>query len=75
MKKANETPPLMVGRVDAARMFGVSEATWDRKVAAGKTPAPVKLGSRTLFRRTDLELWLEHGFPDRTTFEALTRKR
>jgi predicted DNA-binding transcriptional regulator AlpA len=61
--------PLLVPAPEAARLCGVSEATWFRLKAAGKTPAPVKLG-RVLYRVEDLKLWVALGCPDRKTFEA-----
>lgn len=63
--------PLLVGRDDAAALVGVSVATWDRLTAAGKTPAPVKLGGRVLWRTSDLELWTDLGCPDRRTFSVI----
>ena len=64
-------PPLLVGREDAAAAVGLSVATWDRLVAAGKTPAPVSLGGRVLFRVADLERWVGLGCPDRRAFDVL----
>src|SRR4051794_29753633 len=49
--------PLLVPAGEAARLCGISEATWFRLKAAGKTPAPVKLGGRVLYRVEDLRLW------------------
>jgi predicted DNA-binding transcriptional regulator AlpA len=60
----------MVDAKDAAAMCGISSATWYRHKAAGKTPAPVKLGGRVLYRVEDLTLWVALGCPDRKTFEA-----
>jgi hypothetical protein len=54
----------------AAAICGVSPASWFRLKAAGKTPAPVKLGGRVLHRVEDLKLWVALGCPDRKTFEA-----
>jgi len=62
---------LLVGRIDAARLSGVSPASWDRLTAAGKTPSPIKLGGRVLWRRSDLESWVALGCPDRKTFSVL----
>src|SRR5436190_189030 len=62
--------PLLVDADHASRMCGVSTATWFRLKSAGKTPAPVKLGGRVLYRLSDLRLWAELGCPDRRTFEA-----
>ena len=65
---------LLVGRLEAARLCAVSPASWDRLTAAGKTPRPIKLGERVVWRRTDLEAWTAHGCPDRQAFDALTEE-
>jgi predicted DNA-binding transcriptional regulator AlpA len=62
--------PLLVPAPEAARLCGVSEATWYRLKAAGKTPNPIRLGGKVLYRLEDLKLWLVLGCPDRKTFEA-----
>ena len=63
--------PLLIGRLDAARLMGVSHRTWDRLADSGKTPAPLRLGSRPMWRFDDLQSWIEAGCPDRRTWEAL----
>ncbi|REJ88385.1 MAG: DNA-binding protein [Planctomycetota bacterium] len=64
-------PPLMVSADDAAALIGVSPATWHRMVAAGKTPAPVRLSKGCVrYRTADLQRWCEAGCPDRKTWEA-----
>ena len=63
-------PPALLRRTEAAAYCGRSTATWDRLVSAGKTPAVVKLGGAVLFRRSDLDKWVECGCPSRETFEA-----
>jgi predicted DNA-binding transcriptional regulator AlpA len=67
---ASAIEPLLVGTRQAAEVCGVSEASWYRLKAAGRTPAPVKVGSRTLYRVADVKLWVALGCPDRKTFEA-----
>jgi hypothetical protein len=62
--------PLLVDTDQAAAVCGVSPASWFRLKAAGKTPAPVKLRGRVLYRVEDLRLWVQLGCPDRKTFEA-----
>jgi predicted DNA-binding transcriptional regulator AlpA len=69
------TPPvvetLLVPSDVAGPMCGRSEASWWRDHAAGRIPAPVKLGGRTLWRVEELRRWVEAGCPCRKTWEAL----
>lgn len=62
--------PLLVSRFDSAALAGVAIATWDRLVAAGKTPRPVRVGGSVRFRRADVETWIRMDCPDRATFDA-----
>jgi predicted DNA-binding transcriptional regulator AlpA len=64
------TEPLMVRATAAARLCGVSEATWHRLRAAHQTPAPLRLGGSILWRVSDLKLFVEWGCPNRKEFEA-----
>jgi predicted DNA-binding transcriptional regulator AlpA len=57
--------PLLVDASAAAALCGVSNATWYRLMSAGKVPAPVRLGGRVLWRVRELELWTDHGCPER----------
>ena len=61
---------LLVPTPEAARACGISEASWFRLKAAGKTPAPVRLGGKVLYRIEDLKLWVLLGCPPRREFEA-----
>lgn len=65
---------LLVSAEIAARLCGVSEATWWRLHAAAKVPAPIRLGGRTLWRRAELAAFCEAGCPDRRTWEALRQR-
>jgi predicted DNA-binding transcriptional regulator AlpA len=60
---------------EAAAFCGVSEATWWRQHSAGKVPAPVKIGRRTLWDRDELRAWLAAGCPDRKTWQARSAHR
>jgi hypothetical protein len=62
--------PLLVDTEQAAVACGIGRATWFRAKAAGKTPAPVRILGRVLYRVEDLKLWVSLGCPDRKTFEA-----
>lgn len=41
--------------------------TWD---AAGKLPAPVRIGGRVVWRVDEIRAWLAAGAPNRTEWEA-----
>lgn len=64
---------LLPARVAGPR-YGRSVASWWRDLAAGRIPAPVKLGGRTLWRADELRRWAEAGCPDRRTWEAVHRR-
>lgn len=62
----------LLNRKQTATVASVSVATWDRMTAAGKTPAPVRLSAGAIrFRRSDIDLWIALGCPDRRTFEQV----
>jgi prophage regulatory protein len=67
--------PLLLSAEVAARMCGRSEASWWRDHAAGRIPAPIKLGGRTLWRAEELRRWVENGCPPRSVWEALEKVR
>lgn len=63
--------PLLVDARNAAKLAGISSATWHRMVAAGRTPAPVRPSRGCVrWRVTDLEQWIAAGCPKRSEFEA-----
>jgi predicted DNA-binding transcriptional regulator AlpA len=65
--------PEQVGAAGAARLAGVSQATWWRLHAAGKVPRPIKLGGRTLWRLKELRDWIAAGCPSRHQWESIRR--
>ena len=63
--------PMMIDAKAAAAAIGVSQASWYRMVAAGKTPAPIKLSAGcTRWRVVDLQTWIDAGCPDRKSFNT-----
>jgi prophage regulatory protein len=46
--------------------------TWD---AAGKLPAPVRIGGRVVWRLDEVRAWLDAGAPDRETWAAIRATR
>jgi predicted DNA-binding transcriptional regulator AlpA len=70
----NDTPSveaLQIPDVMAARLAGVSRATWWRLHAAAKTPAAIKLGRKVLWNRAEVESWIAAKCPDRKLWEAI----
>jgi prophage regulatory protein len=64
-------PPLLVTAREAAQLCGVSPATWHRMVAAGRTPAPVRISRRCVrWRSSELADWVQAGCPDRRSWLA-----
>lgn len=61
---------LAVPAIDAARLCGVSRATWFRLNSAGRIPAPVRIGSVPRWRVEELRAWLEAGCPTRERWMA-----
>ncbi|WLD12822.1 helix-turn-helix transcriptional regulator [Planctellipticum variicoloris] len=64
--------PLLLDARDAATLCGLSPASWYRRVSAGHTPAPVRIGGAVRWRVDDLRRWIGLGCPDRATFQTLT---
>jgi hypothetical protein len=62
--------PLLVDTDHAAALCGISPASWYRLKASGKTPAPIRLGGKVLYRVEDLKLFVSWGCPPRKEFEA-----
>ena len=65
--------PRLVGHREVAAMAGVSERTWRRLVAAERTPAPIRLGKRVLWRIEEIDAWLRAGCPQREEWEVTPR--
>lgn len=63
-------PRFLLRRREAASACGLSAAAWDRLVAAGKTPAPLRLGGVLVWRVIELEAWTLAGCPPRAEWEA-----
>src|SRR5262249_866356 len=68
-KPAPTAEPLLVGK--PWERCSMSRAHWDRLRIAGKVPAAIPgLGRKELYRRRDLEVWVELGCPAQDEFEA-----
>jgi predicted DNA-binding transcriptional regulator AlpA len=65
--------PLLVPASVAGPMCGRSEPSWWRDHAAGRIPAPVRVGRSTLWRTAELRAWVEAGCPPRRAWEQRAR--
>jgi predicted DNA-binding transcriptional regulator AlpA len=55
-------------------LVGISRAQWFKLASSGRTPLPVRLGTRRpVYLIAELEAWLAAGAPDRATWQRLRR--
>jgi predicted DNA-binding transcriptional regulator AlpA len=64
-------PPLLVDARAAARLCGIGRTLWLQLASAGRVPAPVRLGRRTLWNREELILWCNAKCPGRDRWQAM----
>lgn len=70
-RKRRKMSPLVVDAKRLAKLLcaGVRTVrTWD---AAGKLPAPIRIGGRVVWRVDEIRDWLAAGAPDRETWMAI----
>ncbi len=67
------TPPLLVSKLEAARLLSISSRTLDNLLVVGEL-RPVRVGRRVLFSRASLERFArgDHAIPKRETKKDLT---
>lgn len=64
--------PLLVGGREAARMIGLSPASFYRlRSAGGFGPEPLRLGGRVVFKVSEITEWVSANCPDARTWRAL----
>jgi excisionase family DNA binding protein len=59
--------PSVLDATAAARYMGISPSTLAKMRLSGNSPLFLKLGRRVLYRRTDLDEWLETHLARNTT--------
>jgi len=71
--RVRDEKPLLLTAKDIAALCGVSVRTvWEWR-AAGRLPAPIRLGRLIRWRRKDIEDWIEAGCPDMSKADRLDR--
>ena len=74
-RKRRRLSPLVVDAKRLAKLLcaGVRTVrTWD---AAGKLPAPLRIGGRVVWRVDEIRAWLAAGAPNRETWAAMRAAR
>jgi predicted DNA-binding transcriptional regulator AlpA len=67
---ANDSEQLLDTR-RVAELLRFSVSALRREIRAGNIPAPGRIGRNLRWRRKELVAWIEAGYPDRATWEAL----
>lgn len=61
-----DQPSLLCSAEEVAAMLGIGRTLFYGLISSGKIgPVPIKLGTRVLWRRTELEEWVAAGCPTR----------
>jgi predicted DNA-binding transcriptional regulator AlpA len=66
-----EVEPLLISDRQAARLAGISRATWQRHRVAGKIPEPIKLGGKVLWNKREVTCWIDAGCPDAKSWNTM----
>jgi predicted DNA-binding transcriptional regulator AlpA len=57
-------------------LVGISRAQWFKLICSGRTPLPVRLGTRRpVYLIEELDAWLRAGAPDRATWQRMREGR
>ena len=62
---------LLLRAAEAARLCAVSKVSWHRWDSAGRIPQGLKIGGCKVWRRSELEAWIEAGTPNREKWMAI----
>lgn len=74
-KRRRKLSPLVVDAKRLAKLLSAgvrSIRTWD---AAGKIPAPIRIGGRVVWRVQEIRDWIAADAPNRAEWEARTASR
>lgn len=56
---------------ECAAMCSISRKTWDRMKSSGFIPPSHKLRNARVWKRSDIDLWIEYDFPNLDKFVAI----
>jgi len=61
---------LLLTADEAASLCRTSTRTWRSWDAGGKIPLPIRIGRAKLWRREELEAWIDAGCPERALWHS-----
>jgi excisionase family DNA binding protein len=70
---AQAVEPLLLSARDLAALLRLGLRTVRTMDAAGKLPAPVRVGGSVRWRVSEIHAWLDAGCPDRQTWGRIYR--
>lgn len=56
---SNQHGPILLGEAEVCAMVGLSRMTIRRMQPTGEFPRPLHVGRRVLFKRADIDAWVE----------------
>lgn len=71
--KQSEESAMLVSAEKLAELLDISIRTLWRLRAAGKLPAPVRLGGSVRWRAQEVRAWIERGCPDQPHVKSIRR--
>lgn len=74
-QKPDEEPTLLVSAEKLAQLLDISIRTLWRLRAAGKLPAPVRLGGSVRWRVDEVQAWVGQGCPDQDRNVSVRSRR
>lgn len=75
-KKTSMAPEQPLATAKPWLACGISRAQWFKLAASGRTPLPVRLGTRRpVYVISELSDWLSAGAPDQKSWQRLREER
>ncbi len=72
--KKTQLESLLVGAAEAASLLGIGRSLFYQMHSSSRLgPLPVKLGSRSLWSRVELRLWVDKNCPGRAQWQQILK--
>ncbi len=67
----NRQESILLDAKKAAEFIGIGRTTWYQLYSENKTPNPIRLNKRVLWKKQELICWSEAGCPNRYNWEKI----